>query len=433
MTAEKRVYKTPLYIHWQQHALRFMAVTVFYAACWQGLYAQNGLVRFTYKKYPFIHSDRNEIVGAGNLDPFFEKLYQLKTQRNNRIEVLQIGDSHIQADFLSAQVRTDFQNEFGNGGRGVVVPLRVAGSNEPFNYKITSNVACSSKRCVFVDDPMPIGIGGVTITTTNENTTFHIKTFDYPPLNYAFNRITLFYRKDSTSFDFSVRDTTDRLLGTISSKKADTYINTSFVQLPSPTNDIVLRAEKTDSSQTNAMIFGLNLENDSTGIVYSAVGVNGAEAYQYARARYFAEQTKAIQPDLFIISLGTNEAQRRPFDKELVRGRIDSLVQQLRANNPSAAIVLTTPPDSYYRRKYYNPSVAAIHALFVEYAHANHLAVWDLFSATGGYKSCYQWRKYGLMRKDGVHFSRAGYELQGNMLYEAITKAYNNYVSHRRS
>ena len=126
---------------------------------------------------------------------FFKKLYEQKISNSRRISVLQIGDSHIQADFLSAMVRTDFQSDFGNAGRGIVVPLRIAGSNEPFNYKITSNVVCTSKRCVFVDNPMPIGIGGVTIETFNENTVFHIKTFDYPPRNYAFSRAGLFLNR----------------------------------------------------------------------------------------------------------------------------------------------------------------------------------------------------------------------------------------------
>src|ERR1019366_7301974 len=143
---------------------------------------------------------------------------------NQRINILQIGDSHIQADFLSAQVRTDFQTDFGNAGRGVVVPLHVAGSNEPFNYKITSNVACNSKRCVFVDKPMPIGIGGVTITTTDESISFRIKTFDYPPLNYGFNKVTLFYQKDS-SFDFHFEDTLGNILGAIKSSSIEEYRN----------------------------------------------------------------------------------------------------------------------------------------------------------------------------------------------------------------
>ncbi len=397
-----------------------------------GMYAQKGQIQTApLKKYSFIHQERNELVNPGSLDSFFEKLYLQKMENKSRLRVLHIGDSHIQADYLSSTMRTNMQKDFGNGGRGVVVPLRVAGSNEPFNYKITSNVACTSKRCIFVNNPMPIGIGGVTIQTDTPGIYFHLSAFDYPPLNYAFNKVTLFYQKDSTSFDFRITDTVGNQLGILSSSSLEKYPNISSTTLPSLTSDIIIRAEKSSESQTQATIFGLSLENDSAGVVYNTVGANGAEAFHYVRARYFAEQTAVVNPDLVIISLGTNEAQRRPLDANITKARLDSLVQAIKGYNPNAVFLLTTPPDSYYRRKYYNTSVGTMHTVIVNYAKEHDIAVWDLYSIGGGYKSCYSWKKYGLMQRDGVHFTRAGYQYQGNLLYTAFIQAYNKYVSTR--
>ncbi|MCX6198660.1 MAG: GDSL-type esterase/lipase family protein [Bacteroidetes bacterium] len=377
-------------------------------------------------KYPFIHEERNEIVGDKVLNGFFEKLYQQKTQNNQRINVLQIGDSHIQADFLSAQVRTNFQKNFGNAGRGLVVPIKVAGSNEPFNYRFTSNIKCYGKRCVYIGDSLDYGIGGFVVKTSDDTAQFRIRTFDYGALNYSFHKITLFYQQDS-SYNFSIEDTSGNLLASI--QKDSSTRNVSTTTLSINTNDIILKAHRNDSSENSATLYGLNLENDSNGIIYHAIGVNGAEAFQYVHAKYFAEQTQMLHPDLLILSLGTNEANRRPFNKELTAARLDSLVKQLQLYNPNTPILLTTPPDSYYGRKYYNPAVSAMHVILVDYSKEHDLAVWDLFSASGGFKSCYQWKKYKLMRKDGVHFSRAGYELQGNLLYEALMKSYNKYVN----
>ena len=422
MTERKRAANT------KANKCYYAAIVLLLCVCCNTLFAQNnGTVQFECKKYPFVHADRNELVGAASLDSFFYKLYRQKTQKQSRINILQIGDSHIQADLLSAQVRNDIQNDFGNAGRGVVVPLKVAGTNEPFNYKITSNVVCTSKRCVFVNNPMPIGIGGVTIQSFSDSVSFRIKAYESPINKYGFDKVTLFYQKDS-SFDFVITDTAGNKLGAMNSKAPAEFPYTSSAQLPYATNQIILKAVKTDSSQNNATIYALNLENSSSGVVYHAVGVNGAEAFEYVRASYFAQETQAIHPDLFIISLGTNEAQHKPFDKELTLNRLDSLIKQLRAYNPTTPVILTTPPDSYYHKKYYNLGVGLTHALMVEYARQNNLAVWDLYSIAGGYKSCYQWKKYGLMRSDGIHFTRAGYEFQGNLLYEAIVKAYNKYV-----
>ncbi len=379
-------------------------------------------------KYPFIHEERNEIVGDKVLDGFFEKLYQQKTNNNQRINVLQIGDSHIQADMLSGIVRSNFQTDFGNAGRGLVVPIRVARSNEPSNYKITSNVKCYGKRCVYIGDSLDYGIGGFVVKTSDDTAQFRIRTFDYGALNYSFHKVTLFYQQDS-SYNFSIEDTLGNLLASI--QKDSSTRNVSTTTLSINTNDIILKAHRNDSSQNSATLYGLNLENDSNGVIYHAIGVNGAEAFQYVQAKYFSEQTQMLRPDLIIVSLGTNEANRRPFNNELTAARLDSLVKQLQKYNPNTPILLTTPPDSYYGRKYYNPAVSAMHVIIVDYGKEHDLPVWDLFSATGGFKSCYQWKKYKLMRKDGVHFSRAGYELQGNLLYEALMKSYNKYVSVR--
>ena len=241
----------------------------------------------------------------------------------------------------------------------------------------------------------------------------------------------LFYLKDSAAYDFKVEDSVGNLLGTLANNNKKDAPNTTYLKLPSLTSQIVLRAQKMSDAQNNATIFGLELENESDGITYSSIGVNGVEAYQYARATYFAEQTAELHADFIIISLGTNEGQHRPLDKPLHYARLDSMVTQLQQFNPGVPILLTTPPDSYYRRKNYNTSIGAIHEVIVDYARDHQLPCWDLYSIAGGYKSAYQWKKSKMMGSDGIHFGRGGYEFQGNLLYEAIIKAYNQYVANR--
>ncbi|HLP18699.1 MAG TPA: GDSL-type esterase/lipase family protein [Chitinophagales bacterium] len=383
-----------------------------------------------FKKYPFVHSERNEIVNAGALDGFFEKLLQQKKQNSRRVSVLHIGDSHIQADMITAPLRTGFQKDFGNAGRGLVIPLRVSGSNEPFSYKISSNLKWFGKRCVYVSDTLHYGIGGYLARTYNDSAVLTIRTNNYAPLNYAFNKLTLFYQHDS-SFTYVLYDTSGNRLATLGADSVQAFLNYSTVRLPQYTNTAVIKLERNDTVvQKHATIYGFNLENDSNGVLYHVVGVNGAEAYQYVAAKNFAVQTALLVPDVIIISLGTNEGQRRPFDKVVQEAKLDSMVKQLQLCNPNVPVILTSPPDSYYRRKYYNTAIAAYHEMMVDYAKKNNLAVWDLFAVTGGHKSCYQWKKYGLMQRDGVHFTRAGYELQGNLLYEALLKAYNQYARH---
>ena len=75
-------------------------------------------------KYPFISTVFNRISNNSGLDSFYQKLHRLKSGGERTVSIVHIGDSHIQADFLTAVVRNGFQEFFGNAGRGLVFPYR---------------------------------------------------------------------------------------------------------------------------------------------------------------------------------------------------------------------------------------------------------------------------------------------------------------------
>ena len=55
------------------------------------------------------------------------------------------------------------------------------------------------------------------------------------------------------------------------------------------------------------------------------------------------------------------------------------------------------------------------------------IAVWDLFGDMGGLSGINSNAKAGIIGKDKVHYSKMGYEKQGNLLAKAIMEAYENY------
>ena len=66
----------------------------------------------------------------------------------------------------------------------------------------------------------------------------------------------------------------------------------------------------------------------------------------------------------------------------------------------------------------------------LEFAEARDLPVWDLYNLAGGARSaCANWRTNRLMQRDQVHFTHQGYTIQGNLLGEALLKAFNDYVA----
>jgi lysophospholipase L1-like esterase len=388
-------------------------------------------VDFTYKTFSLENEGANKIQNAIYLDDFFNELLQLKVKGKGKINIIHIGDSHIQGDYLTDVVRRNFQHDFGNAGRGLIVPYRIAGTNEPANFRTASSAPWKSKRCTYPNQPLPIGIGGLTIATDQPDADFSIRVNNSAQSNYSFNAVTLFFQKDSTSFHFAIRDTSNAELAHIGPYPDGPFVNSSRALLPHAVDQISIRTIKSNEKQHQATIFGVNLENGQNGMLYHAIGVNGAKYIHYNAAIHFARQTQALHPSVFIISLGTNEAADYPAVDRLIPQHIDKLVQALSLFNPQAKFILVTPPDSFRRKIKPNPGIETVRNYIIQYAVENGLAFWDMYKATGGKDSATQWKNKGLLRPDGIHFSKDGYAYQGDLFYNAIMKSYNNYVSLR--
>ncbi|MCW3101996.1 MAG: hypothetical protein JWO09_436 [Bacteroidetes bacterium] len=386
----------------------------------------------SYKLYKFIRTDLNKIENdSSSLAFVYEKLYQLETTKQGRVNIVHIGDSHIQADILSGSVRQKMQLKFGNAGRGLIFPYRVAKSNEPSSYKTVTNVAWDAKRNVFYDKPLPIGISGFTVETKDSVAEISIMVKDQPKLGYSFTKFTLFHEKGPSNYELTVCDDLNCEIGTIRpiDKSANPFV--SELKFSKPMRQIYLRNKAADTAmQHSTRIYGMMLENDSAGVLYDMIGVNGAEYRHYNMSKYFLQQFSYLNADLVIISMGTNEAFYGGFDKELFYRNIDTLITSLKNANPNTAILLTTPGDSFRKSKkgrVKNPDMKLAREAIIKYSLDHNLAYWDLYEVMGGYGSMAKWYAAKLSAKDKVHFSGKGYQIQGDLLYQAFLKGYEGY------
>src|SRR5437868_3703275 len=179
-------------------------------------------------QYDFVKQQSNEIANSATLSGFYEKLYQLKKTKKGRINIVHIGDSHIQADLLTHTVRQLLQKQFGNAGRGFIFPGRIARTNEPQNIYTFSDAKWEAKRIVFTDQPLPIGLGASTVRTTQADAKFVVRTLNSPSLDYSFDEVSVFYQKDFTSFNLILKDSVGHLLAYVGPYTLEAYPNFSF-------------------------------------------------------------------------------------------------------------------------------------------------------------------------------------------------------------
>lgn len=380
-------------------------------------------------EYSFINYDADTLTNAASLQPFFNKLLKLENGDTSQINILHIGDSHIQADFLTREVRKNMQLRFGNAGRGLVFPLRVAGTNEPGDYRSASNAGWSVAKINSQNRIPEPGVSGISVLTTGSGSYIDITTSSHDDLDYSFDQVKLIHSKDSLQFDCRITDSVSRF-GYLMSSGADQPGDcVTWVPFMHPTNFVRIQAEQTEIAQKSFTLNGIVLQNSKPGVLYHSIGINGAHYADYNASPLFYTQLNVLKPDLVIISLGTNEGANIKVTSDETIASVTFMIQKIRAGNPGACILIATPADDYLRKKYKNPYLEAVQRALVQSATQQNVACWDMYSITGGFGSCTEWRKAALLQRDGVHFNKQGYTIQGNLLYKAIIDSYQKYAA----
>lgn len=225
------------------------------------------------------------------------------------------------------------------------------------------------------------------------------------------------------------RYTTEGIQLDLSSSGLMPYL--SSLRLPREVDKITVNGMHDQISQQHLTLYGLVLEKENEqGILYHAIGANGARVDHYLRSEIFWEQLSSLNPDLVIISLGTNETVSPSFRPERFAGKIKEMVALVKQAAPETSVLLTTPPDALRQQSQVNTSMPGCSASLLDLAMAQNYSAWDFLEVMGGSGSIYTWQQKGLAQRDGIHLTKAGYELQGSLLHQALMEAYGRYLSH---
>ncbi len=378
--------------------------------------------------YSFIRQEENELENKEYLEPVFQKLYTQRTQGGKKISIVHIGDSHILGNFLTREVRDRLQREFGDAGRGLLFPYKLAQSNGAKDFLAETNCRWSGANCQRDLSPETnFGAAGFKLTTLDPKAelTFRLRDTATSESRF-FTKVTVFQRKTALEYDLEVRDET-------SNQVAQLFIEDDYARsfyFDRPVGSVTIAAKKNTAQQKTLTLDGVSIENELSGVLYHSIGVNGGKFMDFARAKYFARQVADLEPDLVILSFGTNESQGTT-ESAYMRRTMELLTTQILEGCPSTRIMLTTPADSYLRGKGVNPHMAETSEMIRKFAREKGFALWDLFNFSGGENSSLLWKSNNLMTSDSVHYTKSGYALQGKLLYQSLMKGYNGFVGEK--
>ena len=204
----------------------------------------------------------------------------------------------------------------------------------------------------------------------------------------------------------------------------DIATQTYLFDFHEPTDTFSMGFLQTGRVPRTFVVHGFIPENETPGIVYHAIGVNGASVPSYLGCKHFEEELHLLKPDLMIFGIGINDAASRDFTEESFYSDYNALIEKIQRVNPDCAFIFITNNDSFRRisRNNYrvNPNGEIARKIFYRLAEEHQAGVFDLFSLMGGLSSMRQWQTAGLAQVDKVHFTRTGYHLIGDLLYNAL-------------
>lgn len=377
------------------------------------------------------------LSGGDSLTASALKLLSLPKSPGAVFRILQIGDSHVQDGNLPEGARHYLQAKYGNAGRGFVFPYKLAKTNGPYDIQIESAKVWNSSRIVQYRQPIQAGMSGYGLELQSADDTLRLRLRGRS--DYEFDKITVYYDQGA-DVDFFLKSPTSPARAVSLSRQAPGSATWSF---DGPLASLDIQARLRQSSPGAFRLSGFSLERGGGGVLYHGVGVNGATFRSFCDQAVLSDLAR-LQPDLVVLSFGTNESVNAALTKEKLMANISQLISMVRQTMGAVDILLVSPGDnlikgsrkveirgvddqglervSYENRPCYvkNQRLPMIRDAIAEVAQEKGAAFWDFFSAMGGLGSMSDWVAQGLAAKDYIHLSARGYSLEGRLMSEAI-------------
>lgn len=381
--------------------------------------------------YACLHTEagKDSLQFPGTRDAFMEfyrKLEHLLNEGEGCVNMLHIGGSHVQAGFFSHRVRTHLATQLPStiGGRGLLFPYSALRTNAPKGYELKAQGQWTGQRCLASALEAPLGLSGAQVTTRDSSACLVLSLTSLAP--WMPTRLRLLGEAESDSILPVLLCGEQTIMPQTDDKPGYCFA------LPSDADTCVIAFRGIRQNSLGFRVRGILPEGHTSGITYTASGINGAAVPSWLRCSKFEEELALLPPDLVIFGIGINDANVLPqkFDAEQFKANYRELIRRIRQVSPSCCFVFITNNDCWlnvkgYRHRF-NRNTPLVQQAMRQLAKECDGAVFDVFSLMGGLGSSSAWVRAGLQRPDHIHFSAAGYELLGDLLYNALVNSYNN-------
>ncbi len=368
------------------------------------------------------------------LDGFFTRLARTVRKEAGAVtRVLHYGDSTIASDYISGTVRRRLQARFGDAGHGFIL---VANPWEWYFHNDVTHGSNAEWKASRLAGPITTdgyyGLGGVSFTSYGGGAGWFGTTLR-GEFGRDVSRFDVYYLEQPGGGDLelTVRGQPPERLSTRGEAKAS---RVHSVRVPDGEGKLAIHA----IGGGPVRLFGVALERDRPGVVYDALGSHAAMAVYWQRQdrAHWKEQMALRDPALIVFQYGTNESDLWRLDRADYEQALAGLIDELRDVAGGASVLVVAPLDRADARDGKLATKRVILDLVAiqrRVALAHGAAFWCTFDAMGGDGSMGRWvkAKPALAGMDLTHPTPLGAEVLGDMLSDAIVRAFDGWTRSR--
>jgi lysophospholipase L1-like esterase len=368
--------------------------------------------------------------GAHPLDNFFAALARTALkQPGATTRIAHMGDSLVEMDLVSGEMRRRMQEKWGDAGHGFIHVSRPQPWYKP--YDVVHEPSAEWIAYAINDTSLPdrhFGLGGGVSVAYKAKAEATIGTADRGKYGRSVSRFEVLFPIEPQGGPLEIALDGKRVgtVNTAGSPPRDAY---AVVSAPDGAHKLTLTA-----MAKNLRVYGVIMERDVPGVVYDSLGVNGTgiDAYLTINKEHWINELRHRNPDLVILGFGGNEV-RSNYKPEAVRGNVKAVVNIVRGALPNASILLVGPLDSAVKQGTSMVSPAILPQIIAaqrEAASELKIAYWSLFDAMGGAGSMARWYEASprLGAGDLVHPTPKGGEVLGDMFFRAMMQGFAEYL-----
>lgn len=355
------------------------------------------------------------------LSYFFDALKNARTQG---VRIAHYGDSAIEGDLISAELREGLQSKFGGSALGhlgiisqdITFRTTVKHSFSPEKTWETASLYSSNLK------GLPLGISGE-VAVPKGNSWVKYEITKVQKSLKEFKSVRLFYTNAKSSavkvyFNDSPSPKSVNLVAGVGLKEL-------VIKSDAPAKSVKL--EFPDKDQ--AYIFGVSLESDPGVYIdnFPLRGNSGTDI-QKISADMLKSYAKFIDYKLILLEFGLNLAGKQ--DYAFYEREMTKVINLLKSAYPKASILMISIHDKSVKQGtsfVTDPSILKLLETQKTIAAKNNVALFNLWEAMGGQNSMPKWVKANppLASNDYVHFNIIGAKKVADLIIQSLMGEYN--------